>query len=122
MSYAVLTAREAANISHERGSKMSETKTRKAVVTTAQVQSALDDMNALRAEIGLPVDGKVFDKGLRGKGFAVYVDGSDTAAVVNTYETKEDALREFSAFAEIGNVILGASHVKVVKPTAKAAA
>lgn len=97
---------------------MSENKTRKAVVTTAQVQAALDDMNILRSEIGLPVGGTVFDKGLRGKGFAVYADGSDTAAAVTSYETKEDALREFSAFVEIGNIILGASNVKVVKPAA----
>lgn len=89
---------------------------RKAVVTTAQVQAALDEMNTLRAEIGLPVTGKVFDKGTRGKGFATYVDKTPTSPVVEVFETKEEAYVKFSQFVETGNTILGASHVKVVKP------
>lgn len=89
---------------------------RKAVITTAQVQSALDDMNNLRREIGLPVTGTVFDKGARGKGFATYVDGSDTAPSVQYFDTKEAAYILFSTFVEVGNTILGASNVQVVKP------
>lgn len=91
---------------------MSES-TRKAVITTAQVQGALDDMNTLKAEIGLPINGTVFDKGARGKGFAVYTADDRP---VETFETKEAAYVKFSTFAEVGNTILGASHVKVVKP------
>lgn len=87
--------------------------TRKAVITTAQVQEALNNMNALKSEIGLPVLGTVFDKGARGKGFAVYTDKD---AQVETFETKEAAYVNFSTFVEVGNTILGASHVKVVKP------
>lgn len=89
--------------------------TRKAVITTVQVQEALNDMNALRSEIGLPVDGTEFDKGNRGKGFAVY---TDKGVSVESFETKEEAYVKFSQFVEVGNIILGASHVKVVKPEA----
>jgi len=87
--------------------------TRKAVITTAQVQEALTEMNTLRAEVGLPVTGTEFDKGTRGKGFAIY---SPSGEAVETFETKEAAYVKFSQFVETGNVILGASHVKVVKP------
>lgn len=86
---------------------------RKAVITTAQVQEALSEMNALRSEIGLPIDGTEFDKGARGKGFAVY---SKDGNAVQTFETKEAAYVAFTTFVKVGNIILGASHVKVVKP------
>lgn len=86
---------------------------RKAVITTAQVQEALAEMNTLKTEIGLPVLGTEFDKGARGKGFALY---NATGSVVQSFDTKEAAFNLFSSFTEIGNVILGASHVKVLKP------
>lgn len=87
--------------------------TRKAVITTAQVQEALKDYNDFRSQIGLPVLGTEFDKGARGKGFAVY---SPSGEVTNSYETKEEAYVHFTRWVEVGNEILGASHVKVVKP------
>ena len=90
--------------------------TRKAVITTAQVQEALNEMNTLKAEIGLPVLGNSFGKGARGMGFAVYTDESATAQVVESFSDKESAYVKFSQFVEVGNIILGASHVKVVKP------
>lgn len=94
---------------------MSDT-ARKAVITTAQVQEALKAYNDFRTEIGRPVLGTEFDKGARGKGFAVY---SPTGEVVNYYETKEEAYVYFTRWVEVGNEILGASHVTVTKPDSK---
>lgn len=90
---------------------------RKAVITTAQVQEALEEMNKLRSEIGLPVGGTVFDKGARGKGFATYTDKD---VLVESFSDKESAYVKFTQFVEVGNIVLGAAHVKVVKPAAKA--
>ena len=76
---------------------MSDT-TRKAVVTTAQVQEALSAFTKVLSEAsGKPVEVIEFDKGARGKGYATYrADGS----VVETFTTKEDAYVKFHNFAE----------------------
>lgn len=78
--------------------------TRKAVITTAQVQESLADfLKVLSEASGKPVETIEFDKGARGKGFATYrADGS----VVDTFETKEDAYVKFYNFAEAGRQVL----------------
>lgn len=84
---------------------MSEsTSTRKAVVTTAQVQAAINRYETVKAELsGTPAVGLVFDKGARGKGFALY-DPKDV--VVNTFETKEEALLHFTRWVEVAEEIV----------------
>lgn len=87
---------------------MSENTTRKAVVTTAQVQEALNSYKAVKAEIGQNVSSWEFDKGARGKGFAVY-SGND---VVMPFDTKEDALNYFGRYAEVAREVIDALKAK----------
>ncbi len=83
---------------------MSETKTRKAVVTTAEVQNAVENYTATRASLtGQDVDKLEFDKGARGKGFATY-DASGT--VVAVWETKEDALSFYGTWVKVATEVL----------------
>src|SRR6478736_6586710 len=78
--------------------------TRKAVVTTAQVQEALNlYTQTLSSVSGLPVEGLEFDKGARGKGFAVYNSKGD---VVDTFETKEDAYVKFTNWHTVASQVL----------------
>lgn len=77
---------------------MSEnTATRKAVVTTAQVQAAFANYVAALVKIGDngSVDNE-FDKGFRGRGFAEY---NIKGEVVRSFDTKEDALTFYSLTA-----------------------
>lgn len=79
------------------------TKTRKAVVTTAQVQEAVNDYTLTVSEISgeerLSLD---FDKGFRGKGFAVY--GGES--VVATFETKEEALDFYGNWVKVAKDVV----------------
>lgn len=95
---------------------MSDTETtRKAVVTTEAVREALTSYLAVRKEIGFE-DGKYeFDKGARGKGFAVY---DETGVVKVVFETKENALTFFTRWTEVAQEVL--SKVNEVKATVKA--
>jgi hypothetical protein len=78
---------------------------RKAVITTAQVQTALDKASEVRATLtGKPVEALTFDKGARGKGFAVYT-ANDT--VVTSFETKEEAFIHYNRWAEVATEVLG---------------
>jgi hypothetical protein len=81
---------------------MTDTNTRKAVVTTAQVQSALTDYLTVRKELGFEDPTLEFDKGFRGRGFAVY--SGETAVL--SFDTKEDAYTHFSRYAEIAAEVL----------------
>ncbi len=64
--------------------------TRKAVVTTAMVQEALNSYAVSVGDITGNKPELEFDKGFRGKGFAVY----SGETVVKSFETKEQA-RDF---------------------------
>lgn len=79
------------------------TKTRKAVVTTAQVQQAVNDYTQVVSEISgqdrVELD---FDKGFRGKGFAVY-NGEN---VVTTFDTKEDALDFYADWVKVAKDVV----------------
>lgn len=78
--------------------------TRKAVVTTLQVQAAINRYETVKAELsGLPAVGLTFDKGARGKGFALY-DPKDV--VVNSFETKEEALLHFTRWVEVAEAVV----------------
>lgn len=97
--------------------------TRKAVVTTLQVQNAVNRYETVKAELsGTPALGLSFDKGARGKGFALY-DPSDN--VVNTFETKEEAYLHFTRWVEVAEEILliqatrKASETEAVKPSTR---
>jgi hypothetical protein len=82
---------------------MSETTARKAVVTTAQVQEALNSYKAVTAELGnTHAQSWEFDKGARGKGFAVY-SGNDVAM---TFDTKEDALNHFGTYVKVAREVI----------------
>lgn len=70
--------------------------TRKAVVTTAQVQAAFDRYKAAHKVIGTDLDGSEFDKGARGKGFAEY---DAQGAVSRSFDSKEDALTHYGLVA-----------------------
>lgn len=77
---------------------------RKAVVTTAQVQEALNSYTKALAELsGADLVTLEFDKGARGKGFAVY---NGTGAVVDSFETKEDAFVKFTNWVTIAGQVL----------------
>lgn len=95
--------------------------TRKAVVTTAQVQAALDNYMVTRGQLaGLKApETQEFDKGARGKGFATYdADGN----VVTSWETKEAALGFYVAWVQVaGEVVTLQAIAKNVKPAAKTA-
>lgn len=88
--------------------------TRKAVVTTAQVQEALSSYLTVRKELGFTVETLEFDKGFRGKGFAVY----SGETVVTSFETKEEAFTHYSRYAEIAAEVLA----QIVKNQAEHAA
>ncbi len=93
---------------------MSETKTRKAVVTTAEVQEGLSLYLATREAIsGAKAEKQEFDKGARGKGFATY-DAS--GAVVKTWETKEEALSFYAGWVEVAKDVLAMQQTR--KPEA----
>lgn len=96
---------------------MPETATRKAVVTTETVREALVKYLETRKTIGFE-DGKYeFDKGARGKGFALY---NEKGEVVVFFETKENALVFFTRWTEVANEILAKQNeVKDVKTPAK---
>jgi hypothetical protein len=84
---------------------------RKAVVTTLQVQNAINRYETVKAELsGTPAVGLVFDKGARGKGFALYAPDD---SVVNSFETKEEALLHFTRWVEV------AEEVVTIQATAK---
>lgn len=89
---------------------MSDTTARKAIITTAQVQTALDSMVALKSEITgetLPV--LSFDKGARGKGFAVY---STDDSVVHSFDSKEEAYNMFTVWVEVATEVWEAVKAK----------
>jgi hypothetical protein len=72
-----------------KGIIMSETTTRKAVVTTDQVREAFASYVLGFKKIGQDITKNEFDKGLRGRGFAEY-DGK--GEVIRSFDTKDDAL------------------------------
>lgn len=82
---------------------MSDT-ARKAVITTAQVQEALNTFTRTLATVsGQEVETLEFDKGARGKGFAVYAkDGS----VRDSFETKEDAYVKYTNWTTVAEQVL----------------
>ncbi len=82
---------------------MSETTTRKAVVTTEAVRTALAGYLAVRKELGFEDSALEFDKGPRGKGFAVY----NGAVTVTSFETKEEAFNHYARYAEVAAEVLG---------------
>lgn len=86
-------------------------KIRKAVVTTAQVATALEEWKTTRKALGLDVSDVEFDKGFRGKGFALYQGDK----IVETFETKEDAFLKFSTYVEVAKEIMTAPNVTVVE-------
>jgi hypothetical protein len=85
--------------------------TRKAIVTTAQVQAELDTVNEINVKVGLPVVGVEFDKGARGKGFALY---SKEGVAVQSFETKEAAYNLFATYVQVADTILTGSNVSLV--------
>jgi hypothetical protein len=85
--------------------------TRKAVVTTAQVSAALEDWKLTRKALGLDVTDVEFDKGFRGKGFALYQGDK----ITETFETKEDAFLKFSTYVAVAKEIMTAPNVTVVE-------
>jgi hypothetical protein len=99
---------------------MSDAKVRKAVVTTAEVQAALDGYNNARATLaGLETpDAQEFDKGFRGKGFATYnADGS----VERSWETKDEALGFYSTWTEVAQEVVTLQAFKANAPKKVAA-
>lgn len=77
---------------------------RKAVITTAQVQEALNGYTKVQSELsGLPVETLEFDKGARGKGFAVY---NKSGNVVDSFETKEVAYVKFTIWAKVAGEVI----------------
>ncbi len=102
---------------------MSETKTRKAVVTTAEVQTAVNNYTATRATLtGKDAEVLEFDKGARGKGFATY---DAAGAVVANWETKEDALSFYGTWVKVATEVLSLQQTRkpeTKKPAEKATA
>lgn len=85
---------------------MSETTARKAVVTTAQVRDAFASYASALVKVGQEsVASHEFDKGARGRGFAEY-DGAGN--VVQSFETKDDALNHYSLIAKGMWIVLDA--------------
>lgn len=80
-------------------------KARKAVVTLADVQEAFSLYKAVKADMGAPILGNAFDRGLRGKGFAEY-DATDS--IVRTFEGKEEAQTFYGRYAEIAREVMAA--------------
>lgn len=92
--------------------------TRKAVVTTAQVQAALTQYTQTLSSVsGLPVEGLEFDKGARGKGFAVY---NGQGAVVDTFETKEEAYVKFTNWHTVASQVLSLIAERALREQAEA--
>jgi hypothetical protein len=87
---------------------MTDTKVRKAVVTTAQVNDALSAYVKLYSEVsGQESPALELDRGPRGgQPFAVYVKGSDT--IVKGFDTKDSALAFYSNYVDVAQEILGA--------------
>jgi hypothetical protein len=82
---------------------MSDT-TRKAVITTAQVQEALNEFTKTLATVsGKELETLEFDKGARGKGFAVY---NSKGEVVDTFETKEEAYLKYVNWVTVATQVL----------------
>lgn len=104
---------------------MSETttaqSTRKAVVTTNDVQNAVNRYETVRQEIsGVPAQGLLFDKGARGKGFALYNPKDE---VVETFGSKEEALNKFVTWVEVATEVSALISAKTpVKAPGKTAA
>lgn len=91
--------------------------TRKAVVTTAQVQAALNSYTTVLGELsGLPTETLEFDKGARGKGFAVYNKAGD---VVDTFETKEDAYVKFTNWVTVAEEVVKIQAERVAREAAE---
>lgn len=84
---------------------------RKPVVVTSSVVAALEEYKGVKAELGIDVSSFEFDKGARGKGFAVYQGDR----VVFTFETKEDALNHFSTYVKVAREVLSSPNVTVVE-------
>lgn len=92
---------------------MSET-TRKAIITTDQVQAAVNGYETVMEKVtGKPAVGLLFDKGARGKGFALYAPDD---SVVETFDSKESAYIKFSTFVQVAEVILNSPMVTVKVP------
>lgn len=96
---------------------MTDTKTRKAIVTLADVQEAFKGYAAVRSNIGMPVTGHSFDRGARGKGFAQY-DQAD--GIVRTFDTKEDAHIFYSRYVEVAQEVMHAPAVTLAESTQEA--
>lgn len=78
--------------------------TRKAVITTVQVQEALNKYSSTLAVLsGQEVSGLEFDKGARGKGFAVY---NKSGEVVDSFDTKEDAFVKYVNWVTVATQVL----------------
>lgn len=94
--------------------------TRKAVVTTAQVRDAFASYASALVKVGQEsVVDHEFDKGLRGRGFAEY-DGNGN--IVQSFETKDDALNYYSLIAKGMWIVLDAQEsAKPAKTPAKVA-
>lgn len=89
--------------------------TRKAVVTTAQVQAALASYLKVRADLaGLKApEVQEFDKGHRGKGFATY---DAQGAVLSTWETKDAALAFYSSWVAVSAEVITLQTFKANAP------
>lgn len=92
--------------------------TRKAVVTTEQVQAAVNRYETVKANIsGLPAEGLLFDKGNRGKGFALY-NTKDEA--VQTFETKEAAYVQFTNWSKVADEVVALIAERGIREQAEA--
>lgn len=86
---------------------------RKAVITTSQVQGAVNRYETVRETItGVPAEGLLFDKGNRGKGFALY-NSKDVA--VETFDTKEDAYVKFTNWVATATEVLTLQQTRLVE-------
>lgn len=95
--------------------------TRKAVITTAQVQEALNAFTKTLSTVsGQPETRMEFDKGARGKGFATY---DPSGKVIESYDTKEDAYVKFTNWVTVAEQVLSliAARPAEVKETDKKA-
>lgn len=88
---------------------MSDTTARKAVVTTAEVQTILRAVNENYRQFVPDYPMTEFDRGGRRGGFAEY-GVNDT--IVRTFTTKDEALSFYTAFLEGMNAVIAAGVVK----------
>ena len=97
---------------------MSDVKTRKAVVTTAQVQAAVDQYRKVQAELGgVEVPALEFDKGSRGmKPFAVYNGNTP----VREFDTKDEALSFYTTWVAVAGEVLTMQAAKAAETPIKA--